>query len=77
MAQNAEMVLEDLVFETLENRRIAKLCKTKTLFTKLDKPGMLYTINRIFCPEMATHLRSKYGEGVKILNETVEGVTHA
>lgn len=72
MTQDADIVVNNLVEDFLEEKRLRKMCKSKIIFTlHSDKgPVAYWEMKNIFSPKMRTYLQDKYGDDLKeIINE--------
>jgi len=68
---NLDIVLEDIISDTLEKKQIAGWCKKKTIFRlPNDKEGSYRTISHVFDVDVKKHVLNKYPNAI-IMNELV------
>jgi len=67
-----EHVINEMVDEAENTKRLKRICKSKTLFTLKDDDteDEFYSIKHPYCEKVRNHLEAKYGDNLgRILNE--------
>ena len=73
LPMDGEFLIGLLVEQYLEDKRLRRLCRKKTLVRMTtDPPGTMTVFSRPYSPEYAARLRAKYGVAIiEIVNETI------
>lgn len=62
---DAELYLEDLLNDLLEERRLKRMCKTKTVLRLKSEPGGISSYNKPCTPEMRAWVVKEHGEDLE------------